>query len=360
MATQPLPQVSSDSFDLAGITLCTATRTLSDPRAGTIWDLTTMAAASPVWFHALPTGQHLMVNSRRWHTATPAPDLGYYESFVEDTTPSWAIVHGPTGRRTSVPGFPMTVPMDTAVTSPVLTAAASRSPDHLYLLNSGTLGGESVAVIQRIHVLTTTGAVFVSAEEVLPTVEVGDQDVVVFVRGVQFTPLFLVLHGTDTANRIYRMRKPWSHIGVNRPQSRQIYETIVGSPQGWEYWMGTGYSFDPAEAVPLVGPTTVGPMSFATDPDRSTVLMSTVEYIDSAYVGRVWTSAAGRPFRQHPTEVPLGDDSTYLGGGIQFQPELRVTPVPGVRVSIPYLTSVLSEDDGNSSLVNTWAVWSVD
>ena len=490
---------------MAGVTTCTATQSASDPRLGAAYDLATMAAAAPVWFHPLSTGCHLMLNSRRWHTATPdREDPGYFTSFTEDTSPNWAIINGPTGQRMDVPGFPRDIPMNTPTTSRTLTAAASYGQGCLWLLNSvppanmvydpgfetsgnstayahsgtksslltatgnsyvsesltndwtfincaagqqfdmeiwmygdpgntqntdwvglpawlvdsrgiksdtymGTwvnvdasyngmwtkvtysltvpdgydrffpyyqlsntmAAGEKYyfddpivrpvpllygSVVQSIHVFDN-GTVSISAEETLPPVPVGGS-LVIFDKGVQFTPLFLVVYGTDAENRIYRVRKPWSQIGFNTPTTTQTYGTVVGTPKGWEYWIGTGYSLNSVEIAPVAGVTTVGPMSFANDNDRATVWMSTVEYSNSVYTGRVWTSVSGQPFRKSPLVIPLGDDTTYLGGGVQLMPELRVNPeaLNGERVGIPYVTSMLSEADGASSLVNVWSV----
>lgn len=350
MATSPLARVAATSIDIAGISVSTATPGI-DPRAGSIYNLTDLAAAAPVWFHPVANGRHLMLNSRRWYNATPdggAP--GVFASYSEDLMPSWTVIDGPTGHRTPVLGFLTSIPTNISPSGRVLTAAASRPSECLFLLSS--LTDTPGALLQRFNI-SGNGRATLAMEEILPTLVVGE-DTVAFDRGVQYTMPWLYLYGTDSLGRIYRIRKAWAHIGVNKPRVvSKIHYNVASMPQGWEYFTGTGWSLDPAEVVPM--PLfSDGPMSFALY--RSVVLMTTVRRNeDNTYDGLIWRSNSSRPFTQMGDPVPLGssDDDSYLGGGIQLT-QLGANPdlpaMVGVTAGIVYVTSVKT----GTSLVNRW------
>ena len=71
MPSIPVAQVASASIDTAGISIATATPSLTDSRAGMIYDPTVLAAAVPIWFHPTRRGHYLMVAAKRWYDATP-------------------------------------------------------------------------------------------------------------------------------------------------------------------------------------------------------------------------------------------------------------------------------------------------
>ena len=410
MVSSPVVQVPSSSLDHAGLSVSTATPSLADPRVGTVYDPTVFAAAAPIWFHPLRDGRHLMLNARSWSAATPVGGIpGGYSDYAEDLTPTWTIVDGPTGNRSSVPGYAGGPPIKTATSARVLVGAVSQSSTNVYLLNSVQIAGEPQAVLQHLFV-SPTDSVDVCAEEVLPTATVGE-DTVVFDKGVQYAMPYLHLYGTDSTGQLYRIRKPWAQVGSNAPDLRLGNSTSI--PQGWEYFHGTGYSRDPAELAPVQsGLTTLGPLSFAVHQDvvlASTVATSTVvplppppppppppdgevgfPYIfpfilvegplpvtlgrvkggdsptpeEGTYVGVVWMSRGGRPFIRVGT-VPLGSpvDGTYLGG-VQLMSQLGANPAATamtttVKVGVPYVVSTREVVEGGSRLVNTWNLWPI-
>lgn len=367
MATSPVPQVAATSLDTAGVSLSTADPSLSDPRLGSVYDLTDVAAAAPLWFHPLHDGRYLMLNSRRWYEASPAGgNPGAYTAFSEDLLPTWVVMDGPSGRRSAVPGYSLTIPMTTAYDSRTLIAAATTSPDHLYLLNSVVSGGTTSTVAQALHFFPN-GTVTIAAEETLPTATVVAGEVG-FNKGLRLSDLWMYVYGTDPAGQVYVMRKPWAHLGVNKPRyTVQIYPRL-GTPQGWEVFSGTGYSFDPAEIGPVLaksgvlamtGPlTTAGPMSFSSY--RTTTVATTVEVVGDTYTGRFWTSASGRPWMDTDITVALGSGSGYLGGGIALQPQLGATPeaVGTATAGVPYLVSTkITHVDESVTLHNAWNIY---
>lgn len=350
MSTTVLPQVDPTSLDTTGLSI--ATSYIEDnPRSGTIYDSSIVAAVAPLWFHPMPDGTHLMVMARRWHTATLGSAPGIYSAHTEDLTPSWAVVDGPRGNRSQVSGSGITIPLNTTLTDPeppLLVGAASRAPDHLYLLYTTEL----TAVLQRIR-LSPTGSVSIAVEETLPTLAVeGEDDPVVFDMGLQMSTPHLYVYGTDSDNKVYRARKPWALLG-------SIRSSATSPAPAWEYFTGTGYSTDPTEAVPMEDLTTVAPMGFGAV--RATTVMTTVTKTGDDFTGHFWASTKGRPLRKLSTTVPLGDDDTFLGHGLRPQPELAPLPAnAGSPLALTYLWTTLSvleaeeEEDNEFSLINTW------
>ena len=341
MATTAPPQLDPTSVDTAGLSVATAARSIN-PRTGTIYDTVTLAAAAPIWFHPLATGMHLMINSQIWTAATPVGGTpGAYSAYTPVTTPTWVIVNGLTGSRSAVPGQPLTVPMRTSVSSATLTAACSRPPEYLFLLNSVVISGQPQAVLQHIYI-SPTGSVALQGEEVLPTVPGvgGPSDLVVFSQGLQYATPNLNVYGTDSAGRVYRITKSWGLVGTKT----------------WSYYTGSGLSADPLNLRPIPGLHTSGPMSFAST--RNISLLTTVASSSGAYSAQPYTSTAGRPWVPLGAPIPLGS-TDYLGGGLQLQPQLApntslATMTPSVTAGIPYVVTTTSVVDGNSTLRNTW------
>jgi hypothetical protein len=314
-------------------------------------------------------GRFLMACARRWYAASPAGGQpGGYTSFTEDLSPSWCVLDGPTGRRSTVPDSPISIPMRTATDTAVLTAGASRPPGNLYLLYAVTIAGSPQAVLQSFQV-RTNGSVVLVAEELLPTVMVGPETVI-FDHGLQYDTPYLVVYGADFDGNLYRMRKPWGRIGVTKRTqvTPQDYGDVVGMQVGWQFYGDTGYSFNPTELSALkiaTGAwTSQGPLSFAAYRDR--VLATTVLATGPTITGQQWISNKGRPLTPVGSPVPLGStaDGSYLGGGIQLQPQLGANPAASamtgsVLAGFPYLITIKSVTTGVSSLNVSWDLWTV-
>lgn len=357
MATSPAAVVPVNAIDVAGLSIATVIPSITDPRAGAIYNPTQLAAAQPIWFHPLHDGTHLMLSARSWSGATPVGgNPGLFSAFTESTAPSWAVINGATGARGAVPGQGPTVPTNTAATSVVLRAAASRAPDFLFLLHAVSIGGNQSALLQHFRV-NLTGALTLSAEELLPTPTV-TAGTVVFATGLQYDTPWLGLYGVDSTGQVYRMRKLWARVGTNTPSTNpQNHAGVTGGAPGWEFFTGTGYSSDPSSLAPLQsGLVSAGPMSFAKV--RNTTVASTVQKSGSTYTGHLWTSSSGRPFINTGAPIALGNTSTYLGGGIQLQPQVAGIDA-GAGTAIPYVSSQKVISGANASLVNAWGVLTV-
>lgn len=367
MSTTAPTQVDSDSIDVTGVSVATSTPNVANPRLGRIYDPAVFAAAAPVWFHPVHDGSYLMVSARRWFSGTPVGgNPGVYSAHSEDLAPSWTLLDGPSGHRFAVPGFGVDIPITTTTDAPpTLVAAASRAPDYLYLLHSALINTVEVAILQRIRV-AISGAVTVAAEEVLPSVTAG-ADTVVFDAGLQYDTPYLHLYGTDTTGAVYRMRKSWAAVGSNRSSSRFTITSgskVAGLESTWQYFHGTGFSTDPTEVAPLPTITTAGPMSFSAY--RTGVLITTVNKSGSTYSGIGWLTRAGKPMTRVGPTVALGSssDGSYLGGGIQLQPQLGANPAAaamtaGVGAGIPYVVWTKATPSGNATLNTTWNIWPI-
>ena len=217
MSTTAPAQVDPTSVDATGISVATSPPSEANPRAGAVYDPVICAAAAPVWFHPMPGGAHLMVNARTWSAATPAGGVGSYASYTEELSPTWFVLHGPTGARSLVPGWGIVVPINITTEERRLVAAASRAPDYLYLLHSAVIAGQPAALVQLIRV--APGGCHIYVEEVLPSLTVGE-DTVVFDRGLQYGTPYLSLYGTDPGGAIYAIRKRWAEIGATAASSR--------------------------------------------------------------------------------------------------------------------------------------------
>lgn len=359
MPTTPAAQVLATSIDTAGVSIATGSPTADTPRMGMIYDALTYAAAAPIWFHTLRRGHYLMVAGRFWHDATPDGGIpGGYTAYTEDTTPSWVLIDGPTAARFPIPGYALYPPMRTSVTSAMLTAATSRPPNYLYLLNKVVIAGQDQAVLQCVYT-SVTDSVQINAEEVLPTVTVGEETVV-FCQGIQYAHPYFLVYGTDSSGNLYRLRKLWSQVGANKPDPAIGNPTVP--PRGWEFFAGWGYSYDASEIAPVQsGLTSAGPVSFALY--RNAAIMSTVHQDGDVRTGQIWMSQAGRTWERRATGIPLGSvaDGSYLGHGLRLMGQLGAdaAAVGTASAGVPYVTTIKSEESGVSRLLNTWDVWKV-
>jgi hypothetical protein len=237
MATQVVRQVLPRSVDAVGISVSTSTCQVNDPRQGQFYNLSTLAAASPIWFHRMPNDSYVAVLSRRLKSATVTPVQRpsgplLYQTFTEITVPSWAIFNPATGAVSSVAN----IPSNTDGTR-VLTAAVSRG-DYLFLLS--TIGDKSL--IQHFRV-GTREALVLQAEEIIPLslgLYADRNDLWVF---------------SATGGLLTMARKNWGRVGNN---------TSLTPRMRWRYWSGRGWSSDPAESAALPGNIPAqGPVSVA-------------------------------------------------------------------------------------------------
>jgi len=355
MATTVTPQ-SVTALDTAGVTTVTTTVNAAHPQQGRFYNSTTWAAANPIWFHpTFASGVYLMLAARRWYAATPSTTTpGSYSSYSEDTAPCWCLFNAVTGSRTDVSNAVTHMPRRVTASSATLTGAASRAPNYVYPLLSATVNGTRCGVLQHFT-LTTSGSVTLVAEEVLPATST-----VVFDKGVQYDTPYLMVYGTDSSGNVYRMRKHWGRVGVNTtsPAFSKLPVGIGTGTASWEYYTGQGYSVDASEAAPLLPVddststtaghhlTSIGPLSFASL-GKNTVL-TTVMVSSGAVTGQAWVSRSGRPFTRLGSPVPLGTQgSSYLGGGMQLQPQLHALS----DSSVLYVSTI----KGNGSLLTSWA-----
>jgi hypothetical protein len=352
-------QLPPGSLDTAGISVSTATPTADNPRAGTIYDFTTLAAAQPIWFHPLHDGRYLMVNAATWSAATPGGGVGSYASYTASDVPSWLVVDGVSGATAPVPGQP-TVPFLSAPSEALVVAGASRHPGYLFLLHAATVGGSSAGIVQHFSV-ATSGAITLAAEEVVPTVGTGAHTVV-FDRGLQLTDPYLIVYGSDSTGTVYAARKPWSKIGVTTAMaSPQTHRSLGATQVAWEYYTGTGYSPDSTECAPLttVAGTslrTEGPISLAQV--KNQLILATVD--TATYTAQVHVSRSGRPITPIGPPIVLGNTDSYQGGGLGLQPTLTPVTIPaGMVTAIPYVISTKLTDTSGDTLKNTWGTLSI-
>lgn len=349
MGTSPAVQVDPSSIDTLGVSVATSPASASNSRLGSAYNPTTLAGLGPVWVHPTYSGRVLVVSARRWYAGTPLGGTpGAYSAHSTDMAPSWVLLDGPTGHTLSVPGQTLEVPMLTSASGVALVGAASRPPALLFLLSSATVAGVATAVLQRFS-LGLNGSVALVAEDVLPV-----SGTVVFNKGLQYDGPNLVVYGTDSSHRLYKVTKPWGHVGVDKATTVPIVKysnsTTQGTPLGWQYYTGTGYSADVAELAPLLTSTgaawtTQGPMSFGWW--RNLRFATTVVLTGSTYTGQVWISRSGQPWV--PLAAPIvalgsSADGSYIGAGIQLQQQLAPNPAAtamtaaGVKAGIPYVS----------------------
>lgn len=356
-------QVPSNSVDSDGVSIVTAARSVDDPRAGAVYRPDIFAAAQFIHFHPLTGNQYIGLFSRRWHTATVATgDPGAYSAHTEDTTPGWTVINVPTGHRDQL-GDDFSIPVRATVDDRILVSAVSRSSDYLYTLSSVTVGAIVSGLVAHWRWNPSLNSVVPVAEETVPSAVRDGQDVI-FDKGLWYLTPNLVVFGTSSVDHeVFMARKSWARIGTNRPINKLDALVPRSTDPRWEYFTGTGWSFDSAEVGPVATAegvlTTEGPVSTAFYRDRtcmSTVFIET----DMRRTGRIWVSRSGKPWTR-VGEVALGNAGSYLDGTVEFQqqiPPLITHPVmldnPG---AIPYLVSTKNSSGGNVRLDNDWNLW---
>ena len=366
MVTSPAVQLDTNSLDTVGLSVATSPPSASDARQGSAYNTDTFAAAAPVWLHPLYNGNWLMISGMRWYNATPVGGTpGSYSAYSIDTTPTWVEVASLAGYSMTPPGQFFSIPMNTTATDVTLVGGASRPNNILFLLNAATVAGQSTAVLQRFN-LDINRSIAIAVEEVLPFT-----DEVSFTAGIQMESAAMVVYGTDASHQVYKITKPWAQVGFNKVLTPQIPKytvpDVIGTPQGWQYFTGTGYTASPTGLAPLVAAdgsviTTHGPLSFATW--RNQTFMTTVNLSGTVYTGQVWRSRSGQPFAPYGDPIALGDSGAgdYLGGGVALMGQLTANPAaavlsdPGVVAGIPYVAPVRTASGGGHILDTQWNI----
>lgn len=304
-------QHPTGSVDTAVISIATATRNTSDPRTGQLYNLSTLAAADPVWFHPLSDGRCVGLFARRLTNAVLAnPQTGgplLYSAATESTTPSWAVFE-PLSGAISVVGD---VPTDT-VGQRVLSAAVSRG-NYLFVLSR--IGDEGL--LQHFRVTGGQGLLLQAEEVVTGGLNLG--------LHVEHNDLWVF--GGKTG-KLTLARKNWGRIGENNSRNPFLR---------WRYRTVKGWSADVDDLAPLGGdiPAT-GPVSVARHRLRyyltvpvyvpAVAATGTTPASPARWEARCYTSRLiDSRWTRHPFTVPLGGDADYLGGTVYLQPQLTLT-----------------------------------
>jgi len=329
MATDTADQVLSDSVDSAGVSIVTATRTVDNPRLGSIYNPDTLAAADPVWFHRAHDGRYLALFRMRWHTATAADTTGptLYSDYIETSIPCYAWINPTTGVADGPHPWPG---LD------ALSAAVSRD-NYMFTLGLDANGN---AAVQHI-VFTRLGGLQFHNQEVVPAG---------YYLGLHIDGRYLYVYGIGDDGYLARVRRNWGRIGINDPQMPWEYET----PKGW--------TADPDEAASMPGDLPAdGPCSVGKFRDRLYV-MTTRNVVDDwqgvLYSARpvdpVWKPVSAPP-------IDLGDDDTYLGGTAYLQSQLVPRPeaLGGARAGFCWVSSTRLEIGSDEAMVTRWGIVSV-
>lgn len=389
MATSSPRPVASASFDSSGLSIAVASRRASDSQYGTIYDTANLAAALPVYFHSLRSGEYLMLFSRRWHSATVAStNPGGYSAYTEDISPGWVQISVPSGNRTQLGsgfGIPLSLPYDSAT----LVDAASVEAVTLFLLFAITTGSKTTGAVSSWHYNTTTRSFTMVAEEEIANVATISTNItdrawsamtdserlsngipVSFTGGLQLLKRNMMVVGTDPDNKLYLARKPWARIGLNttpRPVSTYGNPRETAEDPRWVYWTGSGWSPDWHQCAPLLDSTgtaitSLAPVSLTSYLDRT--WMATVQDDGSQRYARVYSQRRSRPWSVEGT-LPLGDSAAGFLDGLRFQPQISPSTSSAEmsgqtnESALVYLYSTLSDVDGIATINNTWGLWPI-
>lgn len=374
MASAPLVQIPDTVVDAVGLSLSTSPRLPTDPRQGSAYDNTTIAAAVPIHFHhmsasALGGDNFMMLSSQRWYAGTPlSTDPGYLSSFTVDDDPNWVMINAATGIVSTV-NSGTEIPMSTPADSRILVAAASRGTDMLYTLTEVTQGDDDLAVVQHWNNNTVINTLHAIGEETVPPAVNGPDDIV-FTAGLHYsaaTDPYMHLFGTGSSSgAVYMARKPWASIGQIGIPTRPL---IVD----WEFFTGTGWLADPTSARPVQTDTgatmlSAGPMSFAnlalprrtSGKTLSYALAATTVLSGSTVTAQVYSSLSGRPWSALGAPIALGTvGSTYLGGTLQLQSGLGANPAlvdSGSSAAVPYVISYKETLSGAHRINTAWGL----
>ena len=305
MATYSLHQVIPGSLDTAGISTSTSNCQVDDPRQGQFYNLNTLAAAAPVWFHRLSDGRYVGIFSRIFSGARVSPDQPgsgplLFRSATQVVSPYWGILDPATGAVTGVETIPTSF-----VGQRVLVSAISRG-DYLFVLFR--IG--DTAVVQHFRV-GTQQALVLQAEEAIPEI-VG--------LGLYADRNDLWVFGRKTTGRdIFIVRKNWGRIGNNTSASPRMQ---------WQYRSVNGWSTDPLDMSALPGVVSDGPVSVAEFGNRFYISVSLYAPGEPAVLGipPIETPVPEETIRDTATTILSGalspeggDPLTILPSDVIFQ-----------------------------------------
>jgi hypothetical protein len=174
-----------------------------------------------------------------------------------------------------------------------------------------------------------------------------------FDKGCYYQGDYLIVLGTDAAGKVYQSRRRWARIGT----------TDTNHGYTWQYQGAKGWLTDPLTLAPT-GLVSTGPVSVAKVRDR--LVISVVTTDGSAYTAQAYSTRqtdVHGDWRPLGVPVPLGDATTYLGGGLYWQGQLDVNPAfaaPERSVAqIPYVLSTRVNTAGEQSIDTAWGLWAM-
>lgn len=315
MATYATRRVVPGSLDAAGVSVASATPDLSDPRTGGMYNPSTLAGASPVWFHPMSGGRWVAILARRLIEATPASPQSVsgplvYSQSTNDTTP-YLVVFDPASGAVSDMS-----PLPTRVTGNRFVVSAVSRGNYLFVLS--TLNSSSV-LLQHFR-NGSQSTMILQAEEVLPAslgsgLYVERNDIIVF---------------GSVGGLLTAARRNWGRIGEP--------STTSDRSSAWRYWSGRGWSYDLPDLSALPGDVSVsGPVSATRW--RSRMYLAVAYYspaipgapgiatVPARWDAKFYSSRdVDEAWAPHPVSVYLGNTVNYQGGTAYFQPQLSLTP----------------------------------
>lgn len=218
MATEATVQVIPTSADVAGMSVVTASRNQNTNRAGLIYNLSTLAAAAPVWFHPMPGGEaFLTLFAKRITNATLADRVSprgvlLYGDGTFATDPTWAVISTATGSMDNFTTIPSEQP---GIRS--LVSAFSRG-DYLFTLNRyQTSADAQIQSLLQVFRVGSDQGITLLGEEIVP---------LAFRLGLYVDRRYLWVFGASGGN-LGLIRKNWAKIGISPD---------AATTSGWQYW----------------------------------------------------------------------------------------------------------------------------
>lgn len=344
MSTAPAPTL--ESHDDRGLSIVTSTMTTADPRRGTLYRPDTLATGMPIYYHPLQNGNYLALFAFRWVNTTPgSTGPQSYATHTKSDAPCSVEVDVVSGRVGAVTDLPVPA-------TRTLTGACGRN--NIFWTIGQDTAGNGVIGMYRV---TESRGVLLDTEEILPPVYG-----VTFSKGCLLDGTHLIVFGTDSAHNVYAARKNWARIGTpDAADGAWSYSCSKGWDTPWTEMVQSDADpeLEEVEHHPLqdplapLGPTSQGPVSAATRWGR--VWLSTVDNAAGVRTAKVWTGRTLRSCQPTTTTVvALGGTSSYLGGGLHFQPQVNASQVMSETPAIPYTISVLGAS--GQSINNDWGL----
>lgn len=200
------------------MSVVTATRNQNTNRAGLIYNLSSLAAAAPVWFHPMPGGDSFLTlfaeritDATLSEKATPRGVMLYSDgSFATD--PTWATISTATGSMDNLAAIPSEQPGIRT-----LTSAFSRG-EYLFVLNKyQTSADAKVQALLQVFRIAQDKGITMLGEEIVP---------LGFQLGLYVDKRYLWIFGAN-GGYLCMIRKNWAKIGINPDAS---------TGTGWQYW----------------------------------------------------------------------------------------------------------------------------